>query len=286
MFLRLCRKEPCEGRRFGKKPPPFALPKRKSALASAMVSSPCKALFGYEEGRDPNMASWMIHLRIADELRKQLRPIDETAFVMGNIAPDSGVPNSSWTEFHPPKTVTHFYKKTESGRVIDVDSFCRQYFSESLIRAYSLREYSFFLGYYIHLLTDVRWSEEILSTLKRDHPAAYAEDKRQLIETAKEDWYDLDFLYLEKHPDFPAFSVYENAAGFDNDLMDMFARNAFDDRRQYICGFYRSGEHGDLHREYRYLTQERADAFVKDTSAWLLKRAALLPVPKVIDPFL
>ena len=93
------------------------------------------------------MASWMIHLRIADELLLCLDGIDETAFVMGNIAPDSGVPNSSWTEFHPPKMVTHFYKKTESGRAIDLDSFCRQYFSESLIRGYSLREHSFFLGY-------------------------------------------------------------------------------------------------------------------------------------------
>ena len=251
-----------------------------------MVYALCKAIFGHEEGGDPDMASWMIHLRIADELLKQLRSIDETAFVMGNMTPDSGVPNADWTEFHPPKTVTHFYKKTESGRVIDLDSFCRQYFSESLIRGYSLREYSFFLGYDIHLLTDVRWSETILSALKKELPAAYAENKRRLIEAAKEDWYDLDYLYLEKHPDFHAFSVYENAAGFDNDLMDMFAGNAFDDRRRYICGFYRSGEHGDLYRDYRYLTPERADAFVKDTSAWLLKRAALLPHPKGIDPFL
>ena len=222
------------------------------------------------------MASWMIHLRIADELLKQLRGLEETAFVMGNIAPDSGVPNADWTAFHPPKSITHFYKKTETGRVIDIDSFCERYFSESLIPAYSLREYSFFLGYYVHLLTDVRWSERIVSALKKEHPAAYAENRSKLIETAKEDWYDLDFLYLEQHPDFPAFSIYEKAEGFYNTFMNLFGRDAFDNRRQYICAFYRSGEHGDLHRAYQYLTQERADAFVEDASRWLMEQLRLL----------
>ena len=78
---------------------------------------------------------------------------------------------------------------------------------------------------------------------------------------------------MEKNPDFTAFSVYENAIGFDNVFMDMFSRDAFDNRRQYICGFYHSEEHGDLYREYRYMTQEQADAFVMDTSKWLLEQA-------------
>ncbi len=39
------------------------------------------------------MASWMIHLRVAQQLYQQLNidPIDE--FVLGNIAPDSGIPS-------------------------------------------------------------------------------------------------------------------------------------------------------------------------------------------------
>lgn len=222
------------------------------------------------------MASWMIHLRIANELLMRLRRIDETAFVIGNIAPDSGVPNLDWSEFHPPKAITHFYKKTESGKVIDVDSFCKSYFNKDIICTYSLKEYSFFLGYYLHLMTDIRWAETILSALKKDHPKAYAENKNKLIESAKGDWYDLDFLYLERNPDFKAFSVYENAVDFDNVFMDIFSRDAFENRRRYICGFYRSEDHGDLYREYRYLTQEQVDVFVKDTSKWLMEQANLV----------
>ena len=44
------------------------------------------------------MASWMVHLRIADRLLDEIEKIDATAFVMGNIAPDSGVPNENWSQ--------------------------------------------------------------------------------------------------------------------------------------------------------------------------------------------
>ena len=208
------------------------------------------------------MASWMVHLRIADELLSRLDRIDETAFVMGNIAPDSGVPNADWSEFRPPKTVSHF----QTGGSIDLEAFRRQYFHDGVIPDYDLREFSFFLGYYAHLLADVRWSETIGAALKKEFPEEYARDKRGLILAAKEDWYDLDFLYLERHPDFRDFAIFKNAVGFANTFMDLFSSDAFENRRQYICGFYHSSEHGQLHRAYRYLTPERADAFVEDTS--------------------
>ena len=50
------------------------------------------------------MASWMVHLRVADKLFEQIENLDEQAFIMGNIAPDSGVPNEDWTVFSRQKT--------------------------------------------------------------------------------------------------------------------------------------------------------------------------------------
>ena len=218
------------------------------------------------------MATWMVHLRIADALLPHLPELDETAFIMGSMAPDSGVPNEDWSEFHPPKSVSHFEIQTNDGeRCIDLDAFRARYLNAEAMRGYTLRERSFFLGYYAHLLTDVRWSETIVRELKRAYAAHYAQDKHALYRAAKEDWYDLDFLYLEHHPDFRTFSIYENAVGFDNCYLDLFAKDAFENRRQYICGFYHSDEHGELHRDYRYLTAARADAFVADTTAWLLE---------------
>ena len=99
----------------------------------------------------------------------------------------------------------------------------------------------------------------------KEYPEEAKADNNKLVWAAKGDWYDLDFLYLEQHPDFKAFSVYENAVDYENEFMDMFSRDAFENRRQYICGFYRGDRHGDLHREYTYLTPEKADTFVSDT---------------------
>lgn len=217
------------------------------------------------------MASWMVHLRIADELLKHIDSIDETAFVMGNIAPDSGVPNEDWSEFHPPKTVSHFKTRAGDETFFDIEVFCDRWFNERLIKAYSLKEYSFFLGYYIHLLTDIHWTNDVYMALLKAYPEECAADKNKLIWTAKGDWYDLDFLYLEQHPDFRAFSLYENAVNFDNEFMDIFSKDAFENRRRYICGFYRSNDHGDLHREYTFLTPEQADSFVMTTIERVLK---------------
>ena len=122
----------------------------------------------------------------------------------------------------------------------------------------------------MHLLTDVRWTETVYADLLKKHPEECAEDKYKLIWSAKADWYDLDFLYLVQNPGFKAFSIYENAVCYDNVFMDIFSRDAFENRRQYICGFYHSDNHGDLHREYHYLTPEQAEDFVKTTSCMIM----------------
>ncbi len=210
------------------------------------------------------MASWMIHLRIADRLLDRIPGLDETAFVMGNIAPDSGVPNADWSVYSPPKSVSHYKVKGENGSSFDLDSFVREHFSPELIRSYSLREFSFFLGYYTHLLSDIEWAAKIAYPSLSAHPEKAQKDRTAFIWEMKRDWYDLDFRYLLEHPDFRAFRIYEQAEGFRNDLMDIFSGDAFENRREYICGFYR-GEHGELYREYPYLAPEQADGFVAET---------------------
>ena len=221
------------------------------------------------------MASWMVHLRIADKLLDRIKDLDETAFVMGNIAPDSGVPNENWTEFHPPKVVSHFKTRADDETFFDVQVFCDKYFNEELIKDYSKKEYSFFLGYYVHLLTDIDWTNDVYCGLLKAYPKEAAQDKNKLVWTAKGDWYDIDFLYLEEHPDFRAFHIYESAVDYDNEFMDIFSKDAFENRRQYICGFYRSDNHGNLHRKYTYLTPEQSADFVDRTVQKILTQKYL-----------
>ena len=218
------------------------------------------------------MASWMVHLRVADKLLNRLEGITETEFIVGNIAPDSGVPNADWTAYAPSSEVSHFKTYLEDGKVrIDVKSYLERYFTAEQRADYSQEQYSFYLGYLTHLLTDLEWIAHIYSPSVARYPEAYAEDSHKLLWTLKKDWYDLDFLYLKKHPDFRAFRIYENAVGFVNRYMDIFAQDAFDNRREYITGFYRGGRE-DIEREYTYLTEAQAQQFVEDCVEVVLEK--------------
>ena len=208
------------------------------------------------------MASWMIHLRIADQLLDRIPDLSPIEFIMGSMAPDSGVPNEDWSAFFPSTAVSHYRTDNGSGKkAIDISAYIRQYFTPELIKNYSNRQYSFYLGYYTHLLTDVLWSDKIADPIRKTYAAEFAAQGRQFWNTIKEDWYDLDFLYLKKHPGFRAFRAYLGSVGFVNTYMDFFAPDAFDNRRAYITSFYLQ-ENDHLDREYPYLTEKEADSFV------------------------
>lgn len=57
------------------------------------------------------MGTWISHLRIAENFLVEHPELDHTLFTIGNLAPDSGVPNEDWSQFDPPKEQTHFLKK-------------------------------------------------------------------------------------------------------------------------------------------------------------------------------
>ena len=210
------------------------------------------------------MASWMIHLRIADKLLDRIPGLSPIEFIMGNMAPDSGVPNEDKTAFSPDPRVSHF--RTDDGtdkKQIDLDAYRDRYFSPELRAGYNDRQYAFYLGYYIHLLTDCLWSDKIA------YPAVkkFGKDNMAWI---KENWYALDFLYLRNRPGFRAFRAYLGSVGFVNTYLDFFAPDAFDNRREYITSFYLQDM--EIPTELPYLTEAEADRFVDDAAAEILAR--------------
>ena len=207
------------------------------------------------------MASWMVHLRVADKLLSKIRFVNPTEFIVGNIAPDSGVPNEDWSVFTPSTKISHF--KTSNGKKADPEAFAAKYFLPPMQETYSAKQYSFYLGYLVHLLTDVEWSKNIVHPTMEKFAEEKAADKDKFIWKMKEDWYDLDYLYLREHPDFRAFHVYSGAEGFLNEYMEEFSPDAFDNRRKYITAFYQEKKE-NLDRVYPYLTQEEMEAFVEN----------------------
>ena len=211
------------------------------------------------------MASWMVHLRIADKLLDSIPALAPVEFIVGNLAPDSGVPNEDWSVFTPDTAVSHF---RTPGKKADPDAFATKYFTQSQIKGYDEQHYSFYLGYLCHLLTDALWSRDIARPAKTRFAHEFAEDPG-FFWTIKKDWYDLDFKYLRDHPGCRAFRVYLGALGFQNKYMDEFSPDAFDNRRDYITNFYLEGSDG-LDRTYPYLTQQEMDDFVNHTASEIL----------------
>jgi hypothetical protein len=60
------------------------------------------------------MGTWICHLRIAEKLLERIEGLDPHAFAIGNIAPDSGIPDENWRTFNPPKLITHFGNENET----------------------------------------------------------------------------------------------------------------------------------------------------------------------------
>lgn len=114
------------------------------------------------------MGTYISHLRNAEILFTATKDLDAGAFLLGNLAPDSGIPNKDWTRFDPPRVITHFliHNKRLSR---DLD-FYRQYLISKEYQT-STRHYSFLLGYFIHLICDNLWLLWIVEASKRDYQA-------------------------------------------------------------------------------------------------------------------
>lgn len=214
------------------------------------------------------MATWIGHLRVAEALLDALPALDETAFALGSLAPDSGVPNADWSEFDPPKAVTHFLRDGGGeDRIHDLE-FYRDYLSA--IPMDDRPRYSYALGYFFHLLCDNLWIRLVWYTARAEAAMQFAEQGSKYIWTLKKDWYDLDFLYLRDHPDSlfwrallpapnpPAYLPFLTQAGVHQSLDHI--------RHQYS----HPGADMVLDRDYPYLNEATMSRYVGDATAAIL----------------
>ena len=100
------------------------------------------------------MATWATHLMIADKLLVSFPTLDRRGFCVGNIAPDCNIENADWSEFTPPREITHWMRGKEKSSD-DCEAFRAEHLERRRGMISSAENYAFLLGYYSHLLTDV-----------------------------------------------------------------------------------------------------------------------------------
>lgn len=146
------------------------------------------------------MGTWISHLRIAENLFQYVPGLDEVTFAFGNLSPDSGIPNADWSQFDPPKEVTHFLKKGEGEHAIHDLVYYQQYLApvrpEDDIKLYSFR-----LGYFFHLISDIIWAKRVWAATQGQFKPLFDRGYKQAVSAVKDDWYGLDQLYVRDHPD-------------------------------------------------------------------------------------
>lgn len=201
------------------------------------------------------MATWMVHFRIADYFLDIL-DVDSEKFIVGNIGPDCGEGEKDGKGFEPPSIITHW---TPSGKKSEIqfDLFCEKHLSDKTDKS----TYSFYLGYFIHLFTDLIWSREIYMPTRIKYNDEY-EKNPCFTNKIKIDWYDLDHLYLYTNNNFRAFRIFEKIEDFPNKYFEYYKYTAFEKQIKYISDFY------NLHSGYRedgyiYLTRSNVDEFVE-----------------------
>ncbi len=104
------------------------------------------------------MATWVTHLIVADGVLNTISFLCKHEFCVGNIAPDCNEENEDWTCFTPSREITH-WMGSERKTASDCERFLHEYIEQKADP--DIREESFLLGYYAHLITDAEFQRYI-----------------------------------------------------------------------------------------------------------------------------
>lgn len=134
------------------------------------------------------MATYVTHLRIADKIYDNLKIRDSSLFFIGCIAPDTDVPpDQSHCCINGDKTTCN------------TDQFFKKYIENKLDRS----GIDFFIGYYVHLLTDVLWHMHKIDPIKQC--------SKNAIKSIKQAWRNIDNDFLCKSHDFRPIIMMQKA---------------------------------------------------------------------------
>jgi hypothetical protein len=226
------------------------------------------------------LATWIAHLRLAENLLERIPDLDAAQFAIGNVAPDSGIPDENWEKFDPPPEITHF--KVLDGvlkDLADLEFFRRYLVGNALVD--NPGQFSFRLGYFFHLVTDNLWTLLIGRPTHARYGEQFAANPKFIWEV-KDDWYGLDFIYVRDHPEALFWRVFLSAQpdGFD---LDFLPKHALEHQLNHIKTFYQRQDEeiqAAYRRPYIYLSQAEVDDFVAEASDRIFRvYQTLWPVP-------
>jgi hypothetical protein len=214
------------------------------------------------------LATWIGHLRIAEKLLDQIPSLNEEGFTLGNLGPDSGVPNADWSEFDPPKEVTHFLRTGGGEDKIHDLEFYHSYLQKT--SPDGSFTYSYSLGYFFHLICDNLWTRRVWYTAKHQFAEEFSQNGKQYIWELKKDWYDLDHKYVRDNKASLFWRVLMPAPN-PPALLPFLSEHAMHHSLDYIRHFYSQPDPtANLDRAYPHLNEYTMSRYVGDAVVAIL----------------
>lgn len=225
------------------------------------------------------MATWIAHLRLAQNMLDQGFDLEVTPFAVGNIAPDCGIRDEDG-QFQPPTHITHFGSPNAGEGKARPEKFYEQHLKG---KTFAKPEYSFRVGYYAHLIADVAWSELVYRPKKEEPQWADAlKDNPDYIWTIKNDWYGHDFVYLHENPDSLFHTTFVPTT-YVPDYLDFVPDGHLTKAVERIKNYYANpeGTAFALAHDYPYLSRAEMETYLTQATQRLITAFEAIDVPKV-----
>lgn len=213
------------------------------------------------------MATWIVHLRVAEKLLDLIQPLDVEQFLIGNLGPDLNIQDQGWESFEPPGDETHFRISSEDKFWSSDLVFYRQYIDNQHELSNDSKRFSFLLGYFFHLLTDNLWHKQVGEPTQTRYADQFSADP-DFIWEVKRDWYGLDFIYLRAHPQASFWGQFLDAE-YQTDYLDFFPPEIIQKKLANIKAFYQRDDEAInnlIERDFIYLSQCTMDEFIETTT--------------------
>lgn len=232
------------------------------------------------------MATWIAHLRIAENLISLIEPLDKEYFVIGSIAPDYNIPESVKENLEGVPEDSHFRALSENTKEIGDLVFFKKYIGSLNHSDDDLMRFSFLLGYFVHLVTDNLWEIEIGLPTNLRFKSEFEKDPKFIWEV-KRDWYGIDFSYIHRNRDSIYWQVFEKCH-ITHDYLDFMPQAAILENIKRIREFYRNKnrviENWIGERPNKYLSEQEMDQFVEKATKVLHRICKYLHTHNVDEP--
>ena len=197
-----------------------------------------------------------MHLRVAERVKCLFDNLDETAFYIGSIAPDSGRMVDDFT-YLPPKDVSHWKRENVSyeQRFLDNHEFYLKYCKNERDNF----KRSLCLGYYVHILVDTIFVRDIIHPYMAKHGYPFWQAN---IKKIRKGWYEIDFRYLAKNQPYRPYEMLKTVPPFDNSFISYFASDDFYNRVVDTINLY---DNAKVDMDCEFFTHTDAEADLLET---------------------